>query len=230
MPLGVVSPYTRTERGKLDKTHDTSLNSDGLIINKEDAIWTYTDKVVTPLRPSPEMFVIEDIAHALSNQCRFTGHTREFYSVAEHSYHASYLVPEEDALTALLHDASEAYLADLARPIKKAPGLGPVYLEYEEKLMEAISERFGTKHPLPDSVTRADTLMLCAEINDLLPTSFYASWEGVERAEVDLTKPFTPSVAEYAFLRRFADLTGTRLIAQREPGKVWHAKRTYAIA
>jgi len=73
------------------------------------------------LNPRAEDVRIEDIAHALSQQCRFTGHTKTFYSVAQHSVLASTLVAAPDELWALLHDASEAYMGDMNRPLKHAP-------------------------------------------------------------------------------------------------------------
>lgn len=148
-----------------------ALNEHGLLVNTPDAIFTYSGIFMRPLAPSPESIRIEDIAHALSNQCRWTGHTSKFYSVAEHCIGVARLVPDELALSALLHDASEAFLSDLARPIKKAPGLGEVYLEVEARLEAAISERFGTVvDPLSNiEIKAADEEMLWAEARLLLP-------------------------------------------------------------
>src|SRR5579872_2947230 len=69
--------------------------------------------------PRLDAINIEDIAHGLSMICRFTGQCARFYSVAEHSVHVSHLVPREDAAWGLLHDAAEAYLGDVASPLKK---------------------------------------------------------------------------------------------------------------
>jgi uncharacterized protein len=72
-----------------------------------DCIRTYTGLYINVFNPKPEMIEIEDIAHALSFQCRFGGHLPKFYSVAQHSLNCSYLVKEPALkLTALLHDAS----------------------------------------------------------------------------------------------------------------------------
>jgi hypothetical protein len=93
-----------------------------------DWIQTYSGRQFWPLDPRVEDVHLEDIAHALSNVCRYTGHVREFYSVAEHSVHVSWSCEPEDALWGLLHDASEAYLADMARPVKQNM---PVYVAAE---------------------------------------------------------------------------------------------------
>ena len=79
---------------------------------------TYTGKEFYPLDPNPADIDIKDIAHALSNCCRFAGHIKSFYSVAQHSVIVSELCEPENALAGLLHDASEAYLSDIARPVK----------------------------------------------------------------------------------------------------------------
>lgn len=103
------------------------------------------------------MICIEDIAHALSLQCRFSGHIPEFYSVAQHSVLVSKLVPQTLKLQALLHDASEAYLVDIPRPIKK--GLNNYNL-LEHKLMLAIAAKFRFKYPLDIAVVAMDDEML----------------------------------------------------------------------
>jgi hypothetical protein len=98
---------------------------------------------------------IEDIAHALSFQCRFSGHIQTFYSVAQHSIHVSELVPIIFRLPALMHDASEAYLADLAKPIKILPEFN-FFVEIENKIQEAICKHFGMSIGEPPSVKKAD--------------------------------------------------------------------------
>lgn len=88
---------------------------------------TVSGRRVDVLRPSPDDFRIEDIAHSLSQLCRYTGHTNRFYSVAEHCLNVRYLADPQDkdpqvALWALLHDAHEAYIGDISTPVKAALG------------------------------------------------------------------------------------------------------------
>src|SRR5690348_18006267 len=105
-------------------------------------IHTFTGRTFCPLDPKPEDIDIQDIAHALSCQCRFTGHSRKFYSVAEHCVRVSLLVSPDLQLAALLHDASEAYLSDVARPIKRLPAMAE-YRRTEEALQRQIYLCFG---------------------------------------------------------------------------------------
>jgi 5'-deoxynucleotidase YfbR-like HD superfamily hydrolase len=101
---------------------------------------TFTGGEIWPIDPRPEEINIVDIAQALSQQCRYAGHTTRFYSVAEHSVYISREVPAELALWGLLHDASEAYLVDIPRPLK--PYM-PVYKHWERELMQVIAAKFG---------------------------------------------------------------------------------------
>jgi 5'-deoxynucleotidase YfbR-like HD superfamily hydrolase len=164
------------------------------------------------LNPTPEEIDIEDIAHALSNQCRFTGHIHRFVSVAEHSYYASLLADKPDKLAGLLHDASEAYLVDMARPWKHHTPIGPPYQEIESKVMEIIAEKYGFAWPLPESVKKADEQLLWMEKAQLLSS---LAWEncgycGEEvRAKANDFKivGYAPPVIEKIFLQRFFELT-----------------------
>ena len=106
-------------------------------------IWTYPSCTwMNLVDPKPEMVHIEDIANALSNICRFTGHVKKFYSVALHSVRVSYLVPPEDALQALLHDATEAYMSDINSPLKHTDALAG-YRLLEQRMWEVIAEKYG---------------------------------------------------------------------------------------
>src|SRR5438445_5213489 len=108
---------------------------------------TVSGRWVNPFEPDPGQLDIGDIARALANQCRFGGHCRVFYSVAQHSVHVSELVEQrggdaEDVFAALMHDASEAYLGDMPHPIKHRSPLGTAFREAEKNLEEAIVHHF----------------------------------------------------------------------------------------
>lgn len=160
-----------------------------------------------PLDPRPEEVHIEDIAHALAMQCRYAGHTRHHYSVAQHSIYVSRLVPAEDALWGLLHDAAEAYLVDLPRPVKRSPGIGQLYVEAERKVTDAICDRFGLPREEPASVKLADNRVLLAEKRDLMAPPPMAWREtGIEPMEAHIAH-ITPAAARDYFLARFEELT-----------------------
>jgi len=135
-------------------------------------IVTYTGKRFFPLAPRIEDLDIVDIAHALSNQCRFTGHCREFYSVAQHSILAAYHAPAWLKLTMLLHDASEAYLCDMSRPVKHSPGLS-AFRAAEDAVQRLVGQRFGVSFADP-LVKQIDDRMLMTERRDL--TNVAQTW------------------------------------------------------
>lgn len=133
-------------------------------------IRTFTGKHINPLDPDPELIDPLDIAHSLALVNRFTGHTRAPMSVAQHSCLVHDYVGESYRLEALLHDASEAYLSDLARPVKSQEEMN-FYRVAEFKLMEAISEKFDFIFPLPETVKEADNVLLHTEIRDFFGVS-----------------------------------------------------------
>jgi len=124
---------------------------------KPNCIRTYTGLYMNVLEPTEDMICIEDIAHALAHQCRFSGHLPAFYSVAQHSYHVCCIAPMEQKLQGLLHDASEAYLMDIPTPIK---AMLPQYKVIENNLMQVIAKKFGFDYPLHKKVKEADKEML----------------------------------------------------------------------
>jgi len=130
-------------------------------------IQTSTGKAFDPFAPDPFLICIEDIAHALSNVCRFTGHTRSFYSVAQHSVEVATRLAPELQPYALLHDATEAYLLDLPTPLKQRPEFA-FYRQAEADLLAAILRRFGLEPTLPAEVKQMDKRMLLLEKNRLL--------------------------------------------------------------
>ena len=168
---------------------------------------TFSGVQFWPLDPRPEDVRIEDVAHHLSNLCRWCGGCCSFYSVAEHSVRASRIVPPEDALWALLHDAAEAYVVDVPRPLKRHLA---GYAEIEAGIMGAVCERFGLPSEMPESVRRADAAMLVTELRDLMgpPPAPWTSAQG-ERAEPlpERIVTWAPRRAKSEFLSRFDDIT-----------------------
>lgn len=173
---------------------------------KGDWIQCYpSGKPFWPLDPREEDVDIEDVAHALSNMCRWNGHCQFFYSVAEHSIRVSELV---GTLQALLHDAPEAYLADVPRPVK--PYLVGYY-DFENELWRVIAKKFGVATVLSPSVKAADVALLHAERRDLLNPSL-RPWESGQLGEytpLEYTRrinPMQPEIARRKFLSRFEEL------------------------
>jgi len=156
------------------------------------------------LNPHPDQISIEDIATSLSLQCRFNGHVNKFYSVAEHCTRVSALVPEEDALWGLLHDATEAYVGDVISPLKK---LLPTYGLIEELVMNTIALKFNLGSECPESVHQADAIMCATEARDLCETRFFHQGKSADVLE-DTIIPWHPSWAREIFLNRFRILTG----------------------
>lgn len=121
---------------------------------------TYSGLILDLTDPKPESICIEDIARGLSLTYRFNGHSRQPITVAEHSMWVAHSVDEPFKLTALLHDASEAYLGDMVSPIKS---LMTDYAKLEFKLMDCIAKKFGFSWPLPAEVKEADAQALQLE-------------------------------------------------------------------
>lgn len=159
--------------------------------------------------PSAIDVPIDDIATPLSNCCRFAGHVKHYYSVAQHAVNASNIVPPEFAFDALMHDTAEAFTNDITTPLKfKA---GDFFKPLEVRIESAMAKQFGFTYPLADPVKLADLQMLVIENTELRPGCPLSGididavpLEGIlER--VDLTS-WTPEVAKAAFLARYEEL------------------------
>lgn len=131
-----------------------------------DWMQTHMGRRFYPLDPRANEIDPQDIAHALSLLCRYGGHVSRFYSVAEHCVLMSQAVAPEHALAALLHDATEAYVCDVPRPLKLVL---PGYREIEDRVWAAVAQRFGLALELPEEVKIADTRILLTERNALMP-------------------------------------------------------------
>jgi hypothetical protein len=160
--------------------------------------------------PTVDQLKIEDIAAALSKMCRFNGHCSMFYSVAEHSFLVSLLLDGTGLeLDGLLHDASEAFIADIPSPAKE---LLPDYENLERKIMAVVSEKFGISYPNA-LVKDADINMLSTEAFYLLKSrgnnwdlwDYYAPRPPVQADCHPLC--WSPGIAEKMFLARFKQLT-----------------------
>lgn len=167
-----------------------------------DWIQTSSGAQFWPMDPRPDEIRIMDIAHALSMQCRFAGHCIRFYSVAEHCVHLARAVSPENALWALLHDASEAYLVDVPKPVK--PYLAG-YVEAEERLMRDIAERFGLPPSVPDEVKDADRRILTDEADQNMAYCF-TRWTDMPPPLGVTLELWTPREAESRFLETYFEL------------------------
>jgi hypothetical protein len=174
-------------------------------------IETHTGRSFQPLNPDPLDINIKDIAHALSHQCRFSGHTHVHYSVAEHCVRVSELLEKWGCtrwiqLWGLLHDASEAYLIDIPSPLKSTPVFA-LYREAEARLMDAVCERFRLPRTEPRRVRIADGVLCATEARDLMPYR-PEHWTGLDEAPLpEVIKPWHSSSAKREFLARFEELT-----------------------
>ncbi|WP_217497500.1 phosphohydrolase [Trinickia violacea] len=163
---------------------------------------TFTGRRIDVLDPHPEQIDIRDIAHALANQCRFAGHTRVFYSVADHSIRVAGQLPMPHRLGGLLHDATEAYLGDAISPLKRVL---PELVALEETWWTAIATHFALPRVLPPAVKLADSVLLATELRDLTQAAHTTAKQ--DPLPIALDEPIVPLTADEAedvFLRLFA--------------------------
>lgn len=185
-----------------------------------DWIQTFTQRRFYPLDPRPDDINVLDIAHALSHLCRFAGHTNRLYSVGEHSLHVADQVRQRGGnatmqLAALLHDAPEAYIVDLPRPIKHDPSMS-AYRDAEVRIAVCVETRFNLppyalEHPI---VKEADNDMLLTERRDLLSsrpesdTDWSMAAGGTPITDLDLSSVTpSPQMIKARFLVKFSTLT-----------------------
>lgn len=150
-----------------------------------ETIRTFMGHFVNVFDPDPDTIDINDIAHALANTCRFGGHTYKFFSVAEHCcmVATNLKIPKELKITALLHDATEAYMCDMPRPIKRnLPG----YKEVEKNFEKVIAKKFNLVYPFPAIIKEVDNDQLEWEHQNIILQKSYS--------------PHSPKVAEWTFV------------------------------
>jgi hypothetical protein len=170
-----------------------------------DWLSTYSGKVFHPISPRVDEVCIVDIAHALSLQCRYAGHVSSFYSTGEHCVHIANYLPEEYKLWGLLHDAAEAYLVDIPRPLKRYL---PDYRAIEQRVMFAICEHFGLRRMEPPEVKDADDRIIENERRVLLAPNPLWSHDRAPLPGVTI-ECWTPAQSEQHFLAAFFRLGGT---------------------
>jgi 5'-deoxynucleotidase YfbR-like HD superfamily hydrolase len=164
-------------------------------------------------KPEESDVTIEDLASALSNICRYSGHLPRFYSVAQHLVNTSRLVEPEHAYTALMHDTAEAFTNDLPTPLKWAL---PIFKELETSIESAMSKRFGFQFPYPAEIKDADSIMLILEKRHIKEDT--SVWPAYEKFEKELIKheddyldlvnldSWQPRRAKREFLERWNEL------------------------
>lgn len=171
-----------------------------------DWFQTFTGAMFFIEDPRASEIAFDDIAHPLAYQCRFNGHTKEFYSVAQHAVLVARCLSEQFGetnvkwlRTALLHDAAEAYTGDMVRPLKRG---NRHFRVVELRLEEVLAERFDLIFPLPQLIKRADNALLHAERN-LLMRDPPAPWDGAECEDpyAGLDACWSPEIAEQLFRR-----------------------------
>jgi len=179
-------------------------------MRKGDFAGTYSGKHFYPLDPRPEDICIEDIAHALSQICRFNGHTKVPYDVVSHSCNVMRLLQEwgynkEVQLYGLLHDAHETYTGDIWSPLKHAL---PGFKEIETNIQRAIYRHFGLIEPstqIEIPIKEADKYILALEAREFMTN--IEEWRLVDTKPEDklwYTKP--GAIAEAVFMVKMDEL------------------------
>ena len=166
-------------------------------------ISTFLGNRFWPTEPRIDRIDIEDIAHGLAYQCRFNGQTSAFYSVAQHSIMVASILSPHLHKAALLHDAAEAYLGDIVKPLKHLlPGFADIEAGVTRLIAQAFAVDFDTDH---DAIKHADMVALATEKRDLMPNSTEA-WSyltGIAPLPEPID-PLPPAQAKAAFLDAWA--------------------------
>jgi 5'-deoxynucleotidase YfbR-like HD superfamily hydrolase len=178
--------------------------------NAAKCMQTYSGRMVDPLNPEVRDVCIEDISHALALICRYGGHCRQFYSIAQHCVLVSQNVEKGYELEGLLHDSSESYIGDIVRPLKVQKVFSDVYKAIEHAWENTIADRFRLRYPWHPSIKQADNLVLFTEQRDLVNVQLY--WNGSEKYTLlkKVINPWGPAKAERKFLERYYQLETLR--------------------
>lgn len=171
-------------------------------------IETYTGRAFYPLNPSEDVISVIDIAHALSNQCRYSGHVEKFYSTAQHCcILADYVANVSkgsplDCLQILMHDSAEAYLVDIPRPVKQ---FMPMYRKWDRDITMCVRSWLGLYGvPIPDWQDILDSAIVNDEREHLMCDSGLEWNHAVRALGVEINDAWLPPVAEQQFLMRYA--------------------------
>ena len=168
---------------------------------RDNWITTYSGWRFHYLNPKPDEINIHDIAHALSLKCRFSGHCKCLYTVGEHSIRVAELLSDNLKLSGLLHDATEAYMPDVVRPIKERFGLR----EYEDKIWAVIAKKYGVE--MSKEVKVADDTLIATEARDLMPNM--TGWKRLPLPLYEHIYPIVSTLAvETIFLAKFREYGG----------------------
>lgn len=190
-----------------------------LEIEYDGSVVTYTGKKIYPPNIKKQDIDIRDIACSLSNRCRFSGHLKHFYSVAEHSVLVSLLVEPEYALWGLLHDAAEAYFADIPSPLKKLDIYKPL-VEAEKNFQKTICEVYKLSEEEPEEVWHADKWIcnrekfylkkITSKLSPKIQPSKIALVDKEFLIQAALEQPRNPYEARSLFLETYTLITGIK--------------------
>lgn len=169
---------------------------------------TYSGRRMSILNPQPEDIYIEDIAAAISKQCRFNGHCKSFYSVGQHCIYGSELAfkyyDREVAKEFLLHDATEAFVGDLVRPVKVHL---PEFETIEQRFWKAIATRFNLPLLMSEECKYIDDVMVTWEKRDLLPNSEdWPKLPDISHLNLPTLNCLSWEHVEWAYLKRYKEL------------------------
>ncbi len=172
-----------------------------------DFMQTFGERKFYPLDPRVGDFRIEDIAHHLAMICRYGGAVSRFYSVAEHSVHVSRAVRPEYAFEALLHDAAEAYIGDMVRPLKHQAEMS-AFRAADDRIERVIREQFKIDSTLAsrDAIKLVDNRILRDETIALMGRPSWSCIPGVKRLGVKI-EGWLPKKGEREFMKRYKELT-----------------------
>lgn len=202
----------------MDRSDDTGY--DPLSGRKGSWFQTFSQKRFFLQDPRADEVDPIDIAHHLSNQCRFNGACKRFYSVAEHCVRVSWAIEEHItqhggglydetvaiAFWGLMHDATEAYVGDMVRPLKVHDKF---FNETEAIVLRAVCDRFGMAYKEPALVRHFDLVMLATEKRDICTGDLLWSLpEDIKPLIGQYISGWNPLHAEQAWLDRFKELGG----------------------